>query len=159
RARHVVPGAVLGPRGLFLDTGIDALPDASPGASDHVEPGLPPDPAGDDFAVTGGSEGDGRFEEGEPLVDRGQRLLLEPAIAVPLDWHGISLVPEVGWHETLYDSRVLDDRERGFVTTRVDVSTRLVRRFDAIEHVLEPRVGYALAYSRSQERNPLFVPA
>jgi lipopolysaccharide assembly outer membrane protein LptD (OstA) len=68
-------------------------------------------------------------------------------------------VPEVGWHETLYDSEVRDFRERGFVTTRVDLSTRLRRQFAKFVHVLEPRAGYALAYTHSQERNALFVPA
>jgi len=145
------PGSVVGNRGLFLDTGIDALPDP-------LEPGPPPDPHRDDFLRTGGSEADGRFQEGEPLTDRGHRLLLHPKLAVPLDWRGISLVPEVGWYQTLYDSQIRNFRQRGFVTTRVDLMTRLRRRFGNIVHVLEPRAGYALAYTYEQDGNPLFVP-
>jgi lipopolysaccharide assembly outer membrane protein LptD (OstA) len=152
RAEDELPGAVAGPRGLFLDTGIDALPNAR-------EPGPSPDPHRDDFAFFGGSEGDGRYQEGEPLADRGHRLLLHPKLAMPFDWHGISLVPEVGWHQTLYDTRLRDFRQRGFATTRVDLSTRLRRSFGGVVHVLEPRAGYALAYTRSQERNSLLVPA
>jgi hypothetical protein len=152
------PGAVAGPRGLFLDTGIDALPDGGPGVPGTIEPGAGTDPHRDDFALFGGSEGDGIFQEGEPLTDRGHRLLLHPKLALPLDWHGISLVPEAGWHQTFTDSRVRDFRERGFATARVDATTRLRRRFGALLHVLEPRAGYALAYTHSQERNALFVP-
>jgi hypothetical protein len=158
-AHDVLPTAGFGPRGLFLDTGVDALPDPIAGQNTRSEPGAPPDPNLDDFALFGGTEGDGIYEEGEPLTDRGHRLQLQPRVAVPLAWRGISLVPEVGWHETLYDSEVRDFRERGFVTTRVDVSTRLRRQFAKFVHVLEPRAGYALAYTHSQERNALFVPA
>jgi lipopolysaccharide assembly outer membrane protein LptD (OstA) len=158
QARRVLPTAQVGPRGLFLDTGVDGLPDPNPAFSSRSELGTGPDPSGDDFARTGGTEGDGRYQEGEPLTDRGHRLMLQPRIALPLDWRGISLVPEVGWHETLYDSEVRDFRERGFATTRVDLATRLRRQFGDFVHVLEPRAGYALAYTRSQDRNPLFVP-
>jgi lipopolysaccharide export system protein LptA len=158
RAQHVLPTAQVGARDLFLDTGVDAVPDPVPGFPARSEIGVGADPYHDDFATTGGTEGDLRFEEGEPLTDRGHRLLLQPRVAVPLDWHGISLVPEIGWHETLYDSRVRDFRERGFVTSRVDLSTRLRRQFEGFVHVLEPRAGYVLAYTRSQDRNALFVP-
>jgi len=158
RAEHVLPTALVGARGLFLDTGVDALPDPIAGQTTRSERGPPPDPFGDDFALSGGTEGDGVFEEGEPLTDRGHRLQLQPRLALPLDWHGFSLVPEVGWHETLYDSRVRDFRERGFATSRIDLSTRLRRQYASFVHVIEPRAGYALAYTRPQDRNPLFVP-
>ena len=158
RAEDVLPTAEVGSRDLFLDTGVDALPNPIDGVATRSEPGALDDPHDDDFATTGGTEGDGVFQEGEPLTDRGHRLLLKPRLALPLEWRGISLVPEVGWHETLYDSRVRDFRERGFATTRVDLSTRLRRQFKSFVHVIEPRAGYALAYSRPQDRNPLFVP-
>ena len=159
RAEHELPTALVGARGLFLDTGLDALPNPIAAAPTRSELGPLPDPYGDDFLLTGGTEGDGFFQEGEPLTDRGHRLLLQPRLALPLDFRGISIVPEVGWHQTLYDSRVRDFRQRAFPTARVDVSTRLRRRFAEFVHVLEPRAGYALAYTRSQERNALFVPA
>jgi lipopolysaccharide export system protein LptA len=149
---------LIGARGLFLDTGVDALPDPIEGVDSRSELGAPPDPYNDDFALVGGSEGDGVFQEGEPLTDRGHRLLLQPRLALPLEWKGVSIVPELGWHQTLYDSRVRDFRQRGFGTSRVDLSTRLRREYESFVHVIEPRAGYALAYTRSQERNPLFVP-
>ncbi len=157
-ARDVLPSAALGPGGVFLDTGIDALPNGAVGVPGRGEPGPGPDPHGDDFATTGGSEGDGIFQEGEPLVDRGHRLLLRPRLALPLEWRGIQLVPEVGWHQTLYDSQRRDFRERGFLTTRVDLSTRLRRAYGGLVHVLEPRAGYALATAPSQSDNTIFVP-
>ncbi len=159
RAEHELPTALVGARGLFLDTGVDALPNPIAAFPTRSELGPLPDPSRDDFLPLGGTEGDGRFQEGEPLTDRGHRLLLQPRLAVPLEWRGVSLVPEVGWHETLYDSRVRDFRERGFVTTRVDLQARLRREYASVVHVLEPRVGYALAYTRPQDRNALFVPA
>ena len=74
---------------LFLDTGIDGVPDGVEQDSAGVVP-LPDgdplttdddDPNDDDFAIPGGTgfEGDGVFQEGEPLVDRGQRLIVNPA--------------------------------------------------------------------------------
>ena len=157
-AEDELPTAQVGASGLFLDTGVDALPNPIAAFAPHSELGPLPDPHMDDFALFGGTEGDGRFQEGEPLIDRGHRLLVQPRLAVPLDYRGVSLVPEVGWHETVYDSRVRDFRERGFVTTRVDLNARLRRQFENFAHVLEPRAGYALAYTRSQDRNALFVP-
>jgi len=158
RAQHVLPTALVGPHGEFLDTGVDGLPDPVPGGVTRSELGTGSDPYHDDFAAFGGTEGDGRFQEGEPLTDRGHRLLLQPRVALPLAWQGVSLLPELGWHETLYDSRNENFRDRGFVTTRVDLTTRLRRAYDGFVHVLEPRIGYALAYTGSQVRNPLFVP-
>jgi hypothetical protein len=72
---------------LFLDTGLDALP--SPKEPGYLDPSTMPDPTDpdeDNFdPLTGsGTEGDGRFQEGEPLMDRGQRLLVNPRVALPL---------------------------------------------------------------------------
>ena len=163
RAEDVLPTAddlgLIGARGLFLDTGVDALPNPIDGVSSRSERGAPPDPYHDDAAlVSGGTEGDTVFQEGEPLTDRGHRLMMQPRLALPLEWRGISVVPELGWHQTLYDSRIRDFRQRGFATSRVDLSTRLRREYTSFVHVIEPRAGYALAYTRSQDRNPLFVP-
>ncbi|MEM7413595.1 MAG: LPS assembly protein LptD [Myxococcota bacterium] len=159
RAEGELPSAVLGPGGLFLDTGIDALPNGIAGLTGAREPGGLPDNHTDDFATTGGSEGDGRFQEGEPLTDRGHRVIVHPRIAAPLDWRGIQVVPEVGWRQSLYDSRLRGFQERGYATARVDATTRLSRDFGGWRHVLEPRAGYALVASSSQRRDPLFRPA
>jgi lipopolysaccharide assembly outer membrane protein LptD (OstA) len=146
---------------VFLDTGIDALFDPQERGPDGASPGSAgPDPNQDDFATTGGTEGDGLFQEGEPLVDRGQRAWLTPRLGVPLrlgDW--AELYPEAGWSQALYDSDALGFEERGFATARVELRTRLRRRFgQSLTHLLEPRVGWALLTHASQGGDPLYVP-
>jgi lipopolysaccharide assembly outer membrane protein LptD (OstA) len=164
-ARQARPTSLPGAGGIFLDTGVDSLPNAQ-----ERGPGLPTtgscpvgpagtDPHADD-AESGGTECDGLFQEGEPLTDEGQRLWLHPRIAAPLQLgDALELYSEVGWHQTLYDTRELDFQQRGFLTARVDVRSRLRRSFGNWSHVLEPRAGYALALTDSQRGNPLFVPA
>jgi lipopolysaccharide assembly outer membrane protein LptD (OstA) len=145
----------------FLDTGVDSLPTGQ-------ERGTPPDPHLDENIridpVNGtptGTEGDGVFQEGEPLTDEGQRLWLHPRIALPFQLGGVEVYPEVGWHQTLYETRQRDFEQRGFLTGRVDLRAPLRRRFGGgAVHVLEPLVGYALAWADEDEQldNPLFVP-
>ena len=151
-ARQARPTALPGAGGIFLDTGVDSLPNAQ-------ERGVGVDPHLDDVG-NGGTERDGLFQEGEPLTDEGQRLWLHPRIAAPLQLgDALEVYSEVGWHQTLYDTRELDFQQRGFLTARVDARSRLRRSFGGWSHVLEPRVGWALALTDSQRGNPLFVPA
>jgi len=139
-------GSVVGDR-LFLDVGIDGRPSAVPGAFE--------------------GEGDGRFEEGELLADRGHRLELSPRLSLPMRWFGaLEVTPEAGYRQTLYWSGSQGFEERGELAARADVSLRLRRRFAAAqgapwEHELVPRIGWALLAhrGRSQQRNPLFTPA
>ena len=143
----------------FLDTGVDSLP------TGQERPASLGDSHQDDNtriggAFSDGTEGDGIFQEGEPLTDEGQRLWLHPRLAVPFQLGGVEVYPEIGWHQTLYDTRERDFEQRGFPTGRVDLRAPLRRRFGAGGvHVLEPLVGYALAWADSQSDNPLFVPA
>ncbi|MDH3211065.1 MAG: LPS assembly protein LptD [Myxococcales bacterium] len=168
RAGDVVPlaplpgGAEVVGNDLFLDTGIDATPNAeerdpatgSFDASDHH---------GDDFAPANpaGTEGNGVFDEGEPLADRGQRFEIAPRLALPWRLGDVAeLYPEVSWVQTLYASHAQGFEERGLLTVRADLRTRLRRRFGtSLTHVLEPRVGYAFVRKTSQSDNPLYVPA
>ena len=139
---------------LFLDTGIDSLPN-----EDETGSGGAVDPNRDNFLENGGPEGDGRFQEGEPLGDRGHRFLLHPRLGLPTRLFDlVELYPEVGWHETLYTTRAQDFEDRGFLTTRLDMRTRLSRDFGAFRHVVEPRLGYAGILKGSQSSNPIFVP-
>jgi hypothetical protein len=146
-------GLVAG-RGSFLDTGVDGVANGferPPGADPHL----------DNFATTpGGTEGDGFFQEGERLLDEGHRLVLHPKLGVPLHVGPFAeLYSEVGWHQTLYQTREHDFDERGFLTARVDARTRLRGTLgDDWVHVLEPRAGWALAWTHGQRGNPLFVP-
>jgi len=144
--------------GIFLDTGIDAIPSSS-------ERGYPanPDPHGDDSpAVAQGPELDGVFEEGEPLADDGHRMDLFPRLGLPFrvgDF--VEAYPEVGWHETLYQTHFQGSEERHLLTAGLDLRSRLIRNFgNGMTHILEPRIGYALVTDLGQDQsdNPLFVP-
>ncbi len=147
------PAALLSANGLFYDVGIDALPN-------EQEQGTGIDPHADDFLDTGGTEGNGRFDEGEPLADRGHRLKLNPRLALPGRLGNfVELYPEVGWRQTFYDSRVNGQESWGALTGRVDLRTRLRRNLGkAITHILEPRVGYALVATPNFGDEPVFTP-
>lgn len=144
---------------VFLDTGIDGLPDAR----ERGPTGATPDGTDrdlDNFATTGGTEGDGVFQEGEPLVDRGQRASFAPRLAAPFRLGNFAeIYPEAGWSQTLYGSEALGFEQRGIATARVDLRTRLRRRFgESVTHLLEPRLGYAFTSRTGQSGNPLYIP-
>lgn len=159
-----------GPDGQFLDTGFDASPNSDergPGAVAGVREtpgGAFIDAHGDDV-TNGGPEGDGVFQEGEPLTDRGSRLLLTPRLGYPTRlFEVLELYPEVGYRQALYETRNLDFEQVGFATGRVDLRTRIRGRFDnpmgsgSVTHLIEPRVGYAVVQQTNQQHDPLFVP-
>jgi len=176
--------------GLFYDIGIDALPNAQEkqiaqcvappanvgnscssdsdcdtmiGDGDGVcQPVV--DTHGDDDwmgMVTGvGSEGNDRFDEGEPLADRGHRVKLNPRLALPGRLGNyFEVYPEVGWRQTFYDTRVKGSESWGMLTGRVDLRTRLQRNLGmGVIHIMEPRLGYALVMAPNFSEQPLFTP-
>jgi lipopolysaccharide assembly outer membrane protein LptD (OstA) len=158
-------GAVVGDD-LFLDTGLDALPTAKePGFL--APPDFPTDPHEDDFdPMTGsGTEGDGRFQEGEPLMDRGQRLLVNPRVALPLRIADVAeLRTELGYHGTFYHTRAQSFETRHLGTAQLDLRTRLRRQLELpfaagpATHLLEPRLAWTGITDVSQDGNPLLVP-
>lgn len=149
---------------VFIDTGIDGLPSSSErGFRPPADPDPNPDPHGDDAPLTpGGPELDGVFQEGEPLADDGHRLDLFPRLGLPFrigDF--LEAYPEVGWHQTLYDTHFQGSEERHLLTARLDLRSRLARRFGrGMTHIVEPRLGYALItdLGQDQRNNPMFVP-
>lgn len=165
----------------FLDTGFDAVPDSNERGRPSGVAGIrnPPDAQnpmgsfadshGDDFdAVTNpnGPEGDDAFQEGEPLTDRGSRLMLTPRLGYPTRlFELLELYPEVGYRQTLYETKNMDFEQSGFVTGRMDLRTRIRGRFGnpfgsgSVTHLLEPRLGYAVVQQTNQQHDPLFVPA
>jgi len=157
RTRRGIAGGTesLSADGLFYDVGIDALPN-------HQEKGGGIDPHGDDdFLDMGiGTEGNGRFDEGEPLADRGHRVKLNPRLALPGrlgDY--FEVYPEVGWRQTFYDSRVKGTESWGMLTGRVDLRTRLRRSLGkGVVHIMEPRLGYAVVRAPNFSDEPLFTP-
>ncbi|MFP6656285.1 MAG: LPS assembly protein LptD, partial [Myxococcota bacterium] len=111
-----------------------------------------------------GGEGDGLFQPGEPLLDRGTRIVIHPRIARRFRIAGVAdFLPEIGWQETLYRTNTQQFAERGLLTARFDLRSRLSRDYfgaggRALRHVLEPRLGWALVSQRQQKQNPLLVP-
>jgi lipopolysaccharide assembly outer membrane protein LptD (OstA) len=146
-------------RAGFEDTGPDGVPNEREGPDG---PGPSTDPHNDNFDAVlrpGGGEGDGVFEEGEPLTDEGHRFRLNPRLAAPMSLAGLfELYPEIGWSETLYATRLQSFDRRGLLTGRVDLRTRLRRHFGNLSHVVEPTLGYAYVSPESQSENPLFQP-
>ncbi len=173
RVRSRYPGAPLGPGGLFFDTGIDGVPtgfelDANGDPFDPTNPPLDIDFSDDDFLLTGGREGDGVFQEGELLADRGHRVVLNPRLYAPVRLGDIvEFLPEAGWYGTFYDSERRGAKMRNLATGNFDLRARLRRTLplpfssQRAIHLLEPRLGFTLVErlgQRDQSRNPLFVP-
>lgn len=133
--------------GRFFDLGVNGRFDDTPGVD---------------------GEGDGIYEPGEPLDERGTRVLLHPRFARPTPIGSLlELTPEIGYSQALYQTNAQHFAERGLVTVRADLKSRLARDYPrddggAVRHVLEPRLGWAYisddVMGRSQRHNPLFVP-
>jgi lipopolysaccharide assembly outer membrane protein LptD (OstA) len=171
--RALYPGAALGEHGLYLDSGIDGLPTGfeRDGNGDPFDPDNPPadlDFSDDDFdplTNSEGREGDGAFQEGELLADRGHRVVLNPRLHVPLRIADVvEVLPEVGWAGTFYQSERRGSEMRSLFTGQVDVRARLRRTLplpfseQRATHLLEPRFGYVGISAAGQSDNPLFVP-
>jgi lipopolysaccharide assembly outer membrane protein LptD (OstA) len=109
-------------------------------------------------------EGDGIFQEGEAVAERGARVVLHPRLARVFKLGGLAeFVPEVGWSQTFYKTDRQDYAQRGLLTGRMELRSRLARDYRAprgglIRHVLEPRLGWALVSQQQQRGNPIFVP-
>ncbi len=183
----VQPGSLIGPLGLegrfdselIHFTGLRTTESELPGL---LPPGLgfDPDPVRSngrfyDFGFDGqfngdaeNGEGDGIYQPGEPLAERGTRVVLHPRLARPTPIGELfEFTPEIGWSQSLYQSSAQHFAERGLATMRADLKSRLARSFEGadgagLHHVLEPRLGWAYVtddlLDRNQRQNPLFVP-
>ena len=135
-------GPALRSDGRFFDLGVNGLVNSPPSEG----------------------EGDGVFQPGEPLAERGARVVIHPRIARAFQIGSLAeFVPEVGWQQTLYKTNAHQFAERGLLTARADIRSRLARDYfglggKAIRHVVEPRLGWALVSQRRQRSNPLFIP-
>lgn len=162
RAQDVYPNATL-VAGNFLDTGVDAIPDGSErNAAGQKVPG---DAHLDDFPLPNGTELDNLFEPGEPLADRGNRLVLNPRLAVPFRlFDRIEVTPQAGYYGTFYHTVGQSYADRQLATGMLDVRTRLEGRFQLpfgmgkAFHVLEPRLVWTGITRQSQSGDPLFIP-
>lgn len=124
---------------------------------------LNPDGSLDDFPP--GFDGDGIFQEGEPLADRGHRFIVNPRLAHPFRlWDTVEVFPEIGWHGTFYETDLQGFETRNLLTAQIDVRSRMERSYDLpfglgpAVHLLEPRIQYTGITSDSQSGNPLFSP-
>jgi len=134
--RKEFAGSIVG-NDLFADVGIDGL-------------------SGTDVYGTG----NGRFDEGEPLLDRAQRLHLTPRLALPLRIADtVEVLAEVGYNQTIYQSRSQGSAEHGFVTGRMDVRSKLRGTLPGgLVHYLTPYVSYAVVSPNISEDDPMFIP-
>jgi lipopolysaccharide assembly outer membrane protein LptD (OstA) len=159
--------------GQFFDFGSDARPDiGEPMANGQFpsDPNVPiPDSNKDDAHPPPGSvsvtttEGDGIFEEGEPLADSGQRLDFFPKLSLPYQLGIFEMLAEGGLRETLYFANQEDKSvPRTLYTVRADVRTLFGRQFALgtlpLSHVIEPRIAFAGVFAPDQTGNPLFIP-
>lgn len=176
---NMLPGTVRGAFGLESSVDVELIHfSSSRRAEDELlllSPGAPAALRSDGrFADLGfdgnfgnpgvGGEGDGLFQPGEPLIDRGTRLVIHPRITRRFRVAGVAdFLPELGWQQTLYRTNAQQFAERGLLTAGFGLRSRLSRdyfgaRGRALRHVLEPRLGWAFVSQRRQKQNPLFVP-
>ncbi len=151
-------------RGLFFDTGQDALFNPhEPNAvgfftgGDNSNDDFPPGRTGDQF-----SQGDLRFQEGEPLADWGHRFDVYPHAYLPLRAGIVETLSEFGYRETLYFPERASSERRGLWTGRFEARSRFSKDLDlggGVRHVVEPRLGFAFLSTPDQDRDPLFIPA
>jgi lipopolysaccharide assembly outer membrane protein LptD (OstA) len=161
-----VGGVVRRPtNGLFYDTGADALFDGQEPTASGSTPLIDVhrdnfDPARPDSRGRG--EGDGLFQEGELLADRGHRVDLYPRLSLPVRLGVLESLSEVAFRETLYFPEEGEDERREIWTMRFDLRTRLARLYrfagQEVRHTMEPRAVFAVVSAANQERNPLFIP-
>lgn len=143
----VLDGGVVGDD-QFLDIGIASIPGSFSTPESRAQFGA----------------GDGVFQEGEPLNDRGHRIVLHPRTALPFRlFDAVEVHPEIGWQQTIYSTRAQSYADRGLLTARVDVSSQAIGNLDLpglppLLHWVEPRLGWALVSRAGQSENPLFVP-
>jgi lipopolysaccharide assembly outer membrane protein LptD (OstA) len=142
----------------FFDTGPDGLFNFGEPDRTGALPGDNVDRSGDDLSF----EGNGIFEEGEPLADRGHRIDLYPRLVRSDRFGPVETLAEVGFRETLYFPRRGQSETRELWTARIDTRTRLERLFRlgalSVRHVVEPSLGFGFVSRQDQEDNTLFLP-
>lgn len=154
-------GAAAAVNQQFFDTGLDGRFNAE----ETVNPDpmvLGPDEHLDDFGAPGRTEGDGFFQEGEPLADFGHRFDIHPRLSLPLQLGALETFSELGYRATTYAPDRGSSETRGLWTGRIDVRTRFIKPLTlanrSINHIVEPSATFGVISNESQSGNPLFVP-
>jgi len=178
----VLPGTLRGPLGidarldseLIYFSGLESPDSEDLNSSNPRVPAPPPLRSNGRFFDYGfkgrfinqstNGEGDGIFQPGEPLDERGARVVLHPRLTRPFQLGGVlEVVPEIGWQQTLYKTTAQQFADRGLLTARTDFRSRLVRDYQngsggVTRHIVEPKLSWALVSQQRQNKNPLFVP-
>lgn len=145
----------------FFDTGADAVPNGRErdGAGNVFPPGQ------DGHRDDGQSEGNGVFDEGEPLADKGQRVTVHPRFAYPMRIADLFEVhPEIGWYGTFYETDRVGSEARNLFTGRLDVRSRARGELElpfgmgSATHLVEPHVSWIALRGDEDDGNPLLVP-
>ena len=143
--------------GQFFDTGLDGRFNA-----EETLPPAPPPVPGDPHSDDGLSQGDGFFQEGEPLADYGHRFEIHPRLSMPLRLGLLENFGEVGYRATVYSPDRGDSETRGLFTARVDSRMRFIKALQvgnrSINHIVEPGVSFGVISDEDQDDNPLFIP-
>ena len=121
-----------------------------------------PDGSLDDFP---GPEGDGIFQEGEPIADRGHRVILNPRVHFPFRVaDAFEVMPELGWLGFFYNTDGQSSETQNYLTAHLDVRSRLRKTIDLpfgigrAVHLVEPRFQWAAIFGDEDDDLPLFVP-
>jgi lipopolysaccharide assembly outer membrane protein LptD (OstA) len=143
----------------FYDTGADAVPNGQERNAAGMEV------AGDAHNDDSISEGNGIFDEGEPLADSGQRVVVHPRLSYPMRVADlIEVNPEIGWYGTFYDTDNFGTEARNLLTGRLDLRSRargelqLPFEMGAATHLIEPHASWIIVRGDDGETNPLLVP-
>jgi lipopolysaccharide assembly outer membrane protein LptD (OstA) len=151
---------------FFFDTGADGIPNPQErDANGNRDPGIDVHNDGFSPAVPGRSEGNGVFDEGEPLADQGHRVVARPRLSYPFHLaRVVGVVPEVGWYGTFYDTDRVGAEVRHLFTGRLDVRSRARGELDLpfgmgrAGHWIEPHVSWVVLEGDDGRNNPLLIP-
>lgn len=148
---------------LFFDSGRDALFDGQ--ERDRQGQRSPFDVHRDNFADFGGPEGNGSFDEGEPLADHGNRVIAHPRLSYPLRLADlVEVVPEVGYYGTFYSTDRVGTASRSLLSGNLAVRSQLQGEvtlpfgLGRAQHLVEPHVSWLVLTHPDQDDNPLLVP-
>jgi len=151
---------------FFYDVGTDAIANCKERDANGVMPSGPCSAVtADNHGDNGTSEGNGVFDEGEPLADQGNRVVARPRLAYPLRLADVvEVVPEVGWYGTFYDTDRVGTDARNLFTGRLDVRARARGELELpfgmgrAGHWIEPYASWVVLQGPEDRHNPLLIP-
>lgn len=151
---------------FFYDVGADGIANAQErDGAGNLNPALDVHNDGFSFADPGRSEGNRRFDEGEPLADQGHRVVARPRLSYPFHLARVlEVVPEVGWYGTFYDTQRVGAEARNLFTGRLDARSRVRGELDLpwglgrTGHWIEPHASWVVLQGEDDDENPLLVP-